>query len=170
MSLSQEKLPFSITVALRFVYPKSPALVIVNQSNSVIRDIKWAVVLWNMDLPERNDSLPIPVETFDWLKGNDEAGPQNLFGRPSVASLLKTGNRLFGSASVDCPTCKGKTYAVYIVWGEGGWFSEVESEKIGIPSGKVLIPTNMLKDGRENYFRELEVMAPENSRLPIEDR
>ena len=57
-------------VALRFVYPKSPALVLVNQSAVIARDIKWTVVLWNMDLPDRNDPLPIPVSTFDWITDN----------------------------------------------------------------------------------------------------
>jgi hypothetical protein len=31
--------------ALRFVYPKSPALMIKNLSDSVVRDIKWMVIL-----------------------------------------------------------------------------------------------------------------------------
>ena len=110
-------------VALGFVYPKSPALMIANLSDSLARDIKWTVVLWNMDLPDRNDPLPIPVSTFDWLKAREEGGPQDLFNGPLVAPLLKPGNRLFGSASADCPACaRGRTYIVYIVWGQGGWF------------------------------------------------
>jgi hypothetical protein len=32
-------------LALRFVYPASPALIIVNQSAVIAKDIKWAVVL-----------------------------------------------------------------------------------------------------------------------------
>lgn len=154
-------------VALRFVYPKSPALMILNLSDSIARDIKWAVVVWNMDLPDRNDPLPIPVSTFDWLKPRDEGGPQDLFNGPLVAPLLKTGNRLFGSASVDCPACaRGRTYIVYIVWGEGGWFSEVENGK----SGRIIIPPNFLKDSREKYFKTLEATIPEISRLPIGER
>lgn len=151
-------------VALRFVYPKSPALVIANLSDSLARDIKWTVVLWNMDLPDRNDPLPIPVSTFDWLKARDEGGPQDLFNGPLVAPLLKPGNRLFGSVSVDCPACaRGRTYIVYIVWGQGGWFSEVENER----SGRIIVPPKFLKDSREKYFKALEAAIPENSRLPI---
>lgn len=163
---AQEKVQPSITVALRFVYPKSPALMIINESDVVVRDIKWTVILWNMDLPERGDPLPIPVQTFDWLKGYDEGGPQNLFSSPLVAPLLKPGNRLFGSASVNCPTCtRGRTYIVYIVWGEDGWFSEVEAEK----SGKALVPATVpfSRDSREKYFAALEAMVPEQARLPI---
>ncbi len=140
-------------VALRFVYPKSPALVIVNSSNSLARDIKWTVVLWNMDLPDRADPLPIPVSTFDWLKPHQEGGPQNLFGGGSVAPLLKSGDRLFGSASVNCPNCaRGRTYIVYIVYGNGGWVSDLPEEN----SGGLIIPPNVLKETREEYFKNLE--------------
>jgi hypothetical protein len=120
-----------------------------------------------MDLPDRNDPLPIPVQTFDWLKGHDEGGPQGLFNSPFVSPLLKDGNRLFGSASVDCPACtRGRTYIVYIVWGQGGWFSEVEKET----SGHFLAPPNFLKDSREQYFKALDAATPVNKRVAIQER
>lgn len=163
----QEKIETSGDVALRFIYSKSPALVIINQSDSVARDIKWTVQLWNMDLPERNDPLPIPIQIFDWIKAHDQGGPQNLFGSPSVTQLLTPGNRLFGSASVNCPTCaRGRTYIIYIVWGQGGWVYEVKEEK----SGHIITPVNFLKDAREEYFKYLEAKIPENLRLPIGER
>jgi hypothetical protein len=161
------KEPPVVDVALRFVYPKSPALMIKNLSDSVARDIKWTVLLWNMDLPDRNDPLPIPVQVFDWLKGHTEGGPQDLFSSPPIATLLKPGNRLFGSASVDCPTCsRGRTYIVYIIWGQGGWFSESEHKK----SGDLIVPKNFLRDGRAQYFEFLSALSPEKSRLPIGER
>jgi hypothetical protein len=151
-------------VGLRFVYPQSPAPIIVNPSNALARDIKWAVVLWNIDLPERNDPLPIPSSTFDWVKPHDEGGPQNIFGSSLVAPLIKNGDRLFGSAVATCPDCsRGRTYAVYIVWGKGGWFSEIPNET----SGKLIIPANFLRGTREQYFKELDAMIPESSRIPI---
>jgi hypothetical protein len=153
-------------VALRFVYPKAPVLVIVNQSDSIVRNIKWAVVLWNMDLPDRNDPLPIPIATFDFIRPQDESGPQNLFAGPLVAPLLKPGNRLMGSASLDCPDCvRGRTYFIYIVWGSGGWVSEIESEK----SGKLIIPPNFLKETRGQYFQTIEATVPEKSRISISE-
>jgi hypothetical protein len=154
-------------VTLRFVYPKDPALVIANPSDSIARDIKWMVALWNMDLPDRNDPLPIPVSTFDWIRPHDEGGPQNLFDSPLVAPLLRQGNRLFGSASVSCPECaRGRTYIVYIVWGEGGWVSEVENEN----SGKIIVPNNFLRETREAYFKQLEAAIPEKSRIQVGER
>jgi len=154
-------------VSLRFVYPKSPALILVNQSTVIAKDIKWAVALWNMDLPDRDDPLPIPVRTFDWIKPHDEGGPQNLFDSPLVSPLLKQGNRLFGSVSLDCPECeRGRTYIVNIVWGDSGWYSEIRNEK----SGKILIPSNFLKESRIKYFKALEAAVPAQSRIPIGER
>lgn len=154
-------------VGLRFVYPKSPALVIVNLSDSVAREIKWIVAIWNMDLPDRNEPLPIPIQPFDWIKGHRESGPQRLFDDKWIPLLLKPGNRLIGSAVVECPACaRGRTYIVYIVWGEGGWFSELENEK----SGDLIIPKKLLRDGREAYFKELEATIPMNKRIPIQER
>jgi hypothetical protein len=152
-------------VALQFVYPKSPAVVLVNQSAVIARDIKWSVQLWNMDLPDRNDPLPIPISTFDWLRPHEQGGPQNLFGNPRVAELLKPGNRLFGSASVICPECaRGRTYIVHIVWDEGGWFSEVENVKLGTP----FAPPNFSQASRIAHFNMLEMMAPPQSRTPLQ--
>lgn len=154
-------------IALSFVYPKSPALVLINQSPVIAKDIKWTVVLWNMDLPDRNDPLPIPVSTFDWIRPNSEGGPQNIFSSPTVESLLSPGNRLFGSASVCSPeSIRGRTYIVYIVWGKNGWYAEVENEK----SGKILIPHNFSKDNRDEYFRTLETLAPVQLRIPINNK
>lgn len=105
------------TVGLRFVYPKSPALVLINQSGVIAKDLKWSVSLWNLDLPDRNDPLPIPVSAFDWLRPNDEGRPENLFETPLIAPLLKAGNRLFGSASVICRNVLGVGHTLCILFG-----------------------------------------------------
>jgi hypothetical protein len=150
-------------VALRFVYPEAPALVIANPSDVIARDIKWTVVLWNRDLPDRMDPLPIPVSTFDWIRPHDQSGAQNLFSAPPMASLLKAGNRLYGSASAICPECsRGRSYVLYIEWGRDGWYSEVTDET----SGKLFIPANFRKDTREAYFRQVEAIPP-TTRIPI---
>jgi hypothetical protein len=154
-------------VTLRFVYPTAPALILTNQSAIIAKNIKWTVVLWNMDLPDRNDPLPIPVGTFDWIKPHDEGGPLALFNSPPVSSLLKQGNRLFGCASVDCPNCdRGRTYIVYITWGEGGWFSELKNEK----SGRIIVPPDFSKASRIEYFKALEAAVPRKMRVPIGDK
>lgn len=154
-------------VGLRFVYPKSPALVLKNLSGSVARDIKWTVALWNIDIPGRINPLPIPVSTFDWIKPYDEGGPQNLFDGSLVAPLLKPGNRLIGSASVSCPECtRGRTYFIYIIWGSGGWVSEVKGEK----SGRVIVPHKILKGTLLEYLEHIETQTPAKSKISIGER
>jgi hypothetical protein len=155
-------LPSDPDVSLRLVYPHSPALMLVNTSDAIAREIKYAVAIWNKDAPERNDPLPIPVATFDWIKAHSEGGPQDLFGG-QVAALINKGNHLSGSITVNCPECKrGHTFAVSIVWGENGWFSEIKSAH-----GSLVVPTNFAKEYRDPYFLELESMIPESSRIPI---
>jgi hypothetical protein len=151
-------------VSLRFVSPKSPVLIIVNPSNVVAKEIKWAVVLWNLDLPDRYNPLPIPSNSVDWIKPHDEVGPANLFDLPTVFPLLNPGNRLFGCAMIDCPGCsRGRTYIVYIVWNEGGWYSEINKNH----PGKIIAPPNLSKEVMGKYFQLLESMAPPSARTPI---
>lgn len=150
-------------VVLRFVYPEDPALLIVNLSDSVARDMKWEVILWNKDLPDRNDPLPIPVATFDWLKPHTAGGPQDLFDGPLVKPLLKNGDQLFGCASIDCPTCiRARTYFVFITYGEGGWFAEVPDPK----NEGLLVPKSFSKPDRDAYFSFIENIS-QNERMRI---
>jgi len=157
--------PEAPDVTLRFLYSSEPVLQLLNQSDVIARDIKWSVVLWNLDLPERNDPLPIPVATFDWIRPRQAGGPQGLFLAPSVRSLLRPGNRLVGSASVICPNCaRGHTFFIYIVWGEGGWFTEIADMK----DGEVFIPKRFTKTAIADFAKEL-LKTPEGSRTAIVD-
>jgi hypothetical protein len=164
-------------VTLRFVYPSSPALVLVNGSGAIARNIKWSVALWNMDdprtyvssnpSPDAHDPLPIPVATFDFLRPRTVGGPQNLFDGPLVAPHLKNGQRLFGSASVVCPECaRGHTYIVSIIWGEGGWYVETLNSN----EGELLIPPNFKQETVIAYYRDILAKTPEAVRIPIEDK
>lgn len=149
-------------ITLRFVYPEAPALMIVNRSSTIARNIKYALVIFNRDLPDRDDPLPIPLASFDWLKGHSEGGPQSLFGG-QVASLLVNGNHLLGSATVNCPECEtGRTFVVSIVWGEGGWYSEVRGG-----GGDLIVPPNFSRAMREKYFVEYDALIPAKARIPI---
>jgi hypothetical protein len=151
-------------VALRFVYPKNPALQLVNISDKTARDIKFTVAVWNIDLPDRRDPLPIPVATFDFLRAGQVSGPEGVFTSPLVAPLVKTGDRLFGSAAVTCPECsRGRTFAVSIVWGEGGWFAEIPNEK----SGGIIVPRHFTQEELAVYFDQYPKTIPNESRVPI---
>lgn len=151
-------------VTLRFVYPKEPALQLVNQSDALARDIKYVVALWNLDLPDRRDPLPIPVAVFDWIKPHEVGGPQDLFFTPTVTPLLSPGNHLFGSMAVSCPNCmRGHTYIVYIVWGQDGWVAEMPDEKKSV----LLVPKHFTKEEIAAYVGQLVLTVPEDTRTPI---
>jgi hypothetical protein len=160
---ASNKIAASPLVGLKFVYPQYPDLVVLNESSITARGIKWQVVLWNMEHPEIFDPLRIPSQIFDFIKPHDESGPEDLFG--PVASSLHAGDRLIGCASVDCPDCRnGRTYALYVAWGIGGWYSELK----GI-NGKLVTP--LVPMSRENvlgYFTYLDSIVPISERVPIE--
>ncbi len=89
---------------------------------------------------------------------------KNLFNSISAAGLLHPGNRLVGSASVLCPDCvRGRTYIVCIEWGNGGWYCEVEHEKLG----HIIIPQHFTKEEILRYSEQLESAAPPDRRIPI---
>ncbi|HEY3971607.1 MAG TPA: hypothetical protein VGM18_01310 [Candidatus Sulfotelmatobacter sp.] len=162
-----EPQPEQPSVTLRFTDPRYPVLAIDNISGAVARNVKWEVVLWDMDSQGRNDLNPlqIPTQTFDFIKARDESGFEEIF-TPAIAASLRRGDRLFGTAVVDCPECKqGRTYVLYIVWGEGGWFSEYNAG-----AGKVMVPVKVTPSSLGLYFRTLENMVPKAMRIPIGKR
>ena len=72
-------------------------------------------------------------------------------------------NRSMKIATVNCTPCsKGSTYILSIVWGKGGWFAKTNAD------GAPILPGNLLKETRLGYFKSLEELAPEQSRIPIE--
>jgi hypothetical protein len=157
-------------VIAQFMYPKSPALVLVNRSDKIARQIKWSVAIWNLDDPRiymnpspaevTHDPLPIPVSTFDFLRPHASGGPLTLFNQQYV----KSGQRLFGSVSVICPECsRGHTYVISVIWGSGGWYTEILDRK----EGELVIPPHFTKDLIVAYYEELLKKIPESSRKAI---
>lgn len=127
-------------VTLRFVHPKSPYIQLVNTSNAVAAHIKYQVAAWNLDtFAQSQNPLPVPPSEFDLLTSRNTTLPINIFETPTVAPFVSQGNRIFGSASVICPTCtRGRTFWFYIVWGKGGWYSE----NTDINNGNIVLPSN----------------------------
>jgi hypothetical protein len=160
-------------VTLRFVYANEPALMLVNQSDVVAKQIKWTVVLWNMDnpkaysagehSPDPHEPLQIPISVFDFLPAR-ASSIQNLLGSPLVTPHIKKGEKFFGSASVVCPDCeRGHTFIVEFELGKGGWFTEILDKT----NGDVFIPRRLTKDVVLEYRRELLARIPESARAPI---
>lgn len=113
-------------VSLKFVGQKEPAVLLLNFSNAVAREIKYSVELWNLSKPAEKTPLLIPTSSFDFIRPYERGGPQNIFSFPNVGSSLKDGDGLFGYASVGCPTCtRWHFYWLYIEWHRGGAFCEL---------------------------------------------
>ena len=163
-------------VTLRFVYTKAPALLLINKSGKLAKQIKWIVEVWDLDdptthfntapAPDAHDPLPIKIDTFDFLRSHSTGEPQNVFGSDRVAPFVKTGHQLFGSASVVCPDCaRGHTFFVYIEWGKGGWYYEIASET----SGNVFTPEHFTASEVKAYFVSTRLAIPQAARILITD-
>jgi hypothetical protein len=152
-------------VTLDFVGEKEPGLQLHNISNVTATNIKWGVIAFDLDnLDQNKQPLPIPAGTFDFITARGTNMPISLFGRPAVAPLVQPGHRIFGSASVHCPTCKrGHTIAFYITLGTGGWYSEEKTLK----DGNIIVPVNI--DGIGNAAEALLTETPQSARVPIKD-
>jgi hypothetical protein len=155
-------------VTLKFVYTTRPAVMLINDSNKIAKEIKWTVVLWNLDNPrtfsnnphgpDDHEPLPIPVAKFDFIRPHSKGGPQSILGAP-ISNYIKDGDHLVGSASVICPDCeRGHTYFVSITIGSGGWFAEIDNMR----DGDVAIPSRLTRQSVAEYTRSLEAIRPQD--------
>jgi hypothetical protein len=147
-------------VTLRLAYPESPAVMLINLSDVVAREVKYWAAIWNL---ETKNTLPIPVATFDYIRAHEGGGPLAFFGLPNVQSLLNIGNRLAGFVGVTCPNCVTTHYYwVYVIWEEGGWFSELPNGKSpNLASLSKAIP--VIAEDADRFFRDI----PPETRIPI---
>jgi len=149
---------------LEFVYPKEVAVLVVNVSPRIMRNPKYQVGLWNLDIPleERMHPLPIPVQMGDFVRPGRSWGPNQLIGIPQVKARIREGNTLFGFASVTCPDCIQETsYWLKINHGHGGWYCEATNEnEINVPNIMAV-----LRSGEP--LTMLSRLAPEGCRIPI---
>lgn len=154
-------------VSLRFIQPQSLAVLVRNSGSSgVVREARYAVVLWNLDAGEEPPILPVPTRGFsrgDWIRPNNSLGPERIAALPNVQSQLKQGNRLLGYAQVSCPDClRDRAYWLYVVHGESGWYSEIEAGYPDLHTLNQAMPE--IRKNTEIFFRNV----PVESRIPIE--
>jgi hypothetical protein len=151
-------------VSLRFINKQITDFQIYNSSNIGARNIKWMLVMWDINTPARIDPLPIPATLFDFLGPHGRNLPVGVFQTPLVKPLIKEGDRLFGSASVMCPDCsRGFTFWVYIEWGHGGWYAEVSDMK----TGEVIYPKKATD--MDAFMKSVADQIPTDRRIPIDD-
>jgi hypothetical protein len=157
--------PVEPEVTLRFVGKKSSYLQLLNISDGPASTIKWMVVAFDLDSNVNpTNILPIPTTTFDFLVAHDKSLPINIFQPPALTSTsTKSGDRIVGSASVGCPTCRrGHTFIFSLRLGEGGWYSEQKD----ITTGDPLTPTHI---SHVAEFERWVESLPSAERVPIDE-
>lgn len=162
--------PAEPEVTARFAHPSSPMLVLDNEFAAIARDIKMVFAIWNADdlrtyVPgsSGDDPLPIRISTYDVLRPHTSSGGQGIFQNSINAGYIKKGDKLIGSIGVVCPTCtRGHSYFVYIIWGQGGWFTEISNSK----EGGATVPKRMTPNDLKAYFSSIE-QIPIVLRYPI---
>jgi hypothetical protein len=147
-------------VVMRLIYPERPAILLENISDATALQIKYAVALLHIDGSDVGKPVQIPISTFDFIKGREGGGPQNLFDPPNAIQSPNKGDRLFGWIQVSCPTCIATHYYwTYVHFGYDGWYSEVLKERHEAIT-KWLRENGPFKNTDEDVNRVLSVIAP----------
>jgi hypothetical protein len=152
-------------VTLSLVNKTDPLIQLHNISKTTASNIKTLVLAFNLDsYAQTKQPLPIPANVFDFLIAGTSSLPEELFERPNIPALAKKGDKIFGSASVQCPLCKrAHTYVFSIVYGTGGWYGEVPK----MTNGNIVAPKDM--DHVIEAASEFEKLVPTKDRIEIKD-
>jgi hypothetical protein len=159
--LKQPKTP-PPDLRLRFTSPQEVAIVIDNVSHAGTADRpKYGVMLVDLDNIAA-DFLQIPTTMGEYIRPGSYWGPNQFMGISGVKSVVKPGDRIFGSVDISCPTCvKDRGYWLYIKAGEGGWYAEQEGGPFGLSNLKVI---QQIAKNLDSYVNAL---VPESRRIPI---
>lgn len=149
-----------IGLELGFVGSAKPNLVISNPSSSIAHSLYWRVVVWDINTQDVNP-LQLPADKAEWMKPHTQTPPMDIFDINGVASRIQTGDKLVGSAVIDCVDCVGETYAIYIVWGSGGWYAKRPY------GGKLMVPRFGSRQAIQAFAKIFD-SVPTNKRIPIQ--
>jgi len=149
-------------ISLRIVNPQAMSIVVVNDSKAIIRDARYSFIVWNLEA-DKADSFPIIDRTADWIRPTEFIYPESFLSPAQISSFVKNGDRLIGIADAGCPDClRTKSYWVYLIHGQGGWFAESPENKYpNIRQVSKLIP--QIRKNPESFFRDI----PQDARIPI---
>lgn len=168
----REPIKIQPDIAVRLVSRKELTVALLNVSppGILVTDPKFTIVIWNLDLPDRDEPIPdgrLITKTFDrkWIRQEETFIVLRFTRVPEIAALIKTGDRLFGWIAATCPDCvKTKTYWIYTIHGQGGWYSELPQGKFPqLNKVKELLP--QIRENPETFFADI----PKESRISIED-
>ena len=134
-------------VTAKFVQATSPGLIVLNNSQVVVRDPSCSVNMWNF-----SRTPPISLPTYNQPNPGQFIKPGAglllaTLDNPSMKPQITAGDRLFGFVSVDCPECKtARFYWLFVIYGRpvDAWYAEVpEGQQVDVIAvNKALGETN----------------------------
>lgn len=150
-------------IGMCLVYPQDPALVLFNPSRQLAEKVSYSYALFDLNSTTPNDPLRVPSGIAAFIKAKSVSGPQNIFDSISGTQPKKE-DRIVGSIGINCAKCStGHTYLIDIIFGSGGWFSEVK----GWHAGGVIVPRGA---PRSPSFFDAEKLMPILDNVPSSER
>jgi hypothetical protein len=151
-------------LTLCFIGYDRPTLVVLNVSDQVAENIVWQTVLFDLDSPTPDNTLQIPGQKLEYLKPatklSNGAVMEDLFSFTVGPQVVKSGDRIVGSAAASCPKClHEKTFLLSIILGSGGWYSQSAEDT----SGGLILPP----DGKAMTMYKMLQSLPTVSRIEI---
>ena len=157
-SLLQRRTP-KPDIALKFVGTKRFAVLIENNSDTLLREPKYWFSLYNLTKTTPTQIQTVPIVTFsgDWLRGRGWMGPNSALGQPQAEATITPNDVLFGVVGASCPDCsRDRFYWLYFVVDQGGWYAPL----VG----------NQVKEGEKIQFDPNDLdKIPLNTRVTIEN-
>jgi hypothetical protein len=157
---SSSNRPTVLSVSL--IQPVEPAIVVENLSDNVANEVTWEFVAFRTaDLT----FFTFPTRPLGFIKAHGKNTPNALqldilpYPRTPGASGLNNGDNLVGTLLVDCPTCRGNTLIVNLVWRSGGWFYD-DPDSHGL-----LVPKDMTANSIRGYLEYLNTVKAEDRKV-----
>lgn len=157
-------------VSLCFVGTQHPAIWAVNLSDVQIESAQLQIpVLFDVDGPTPDVPLQISPQLFDLISPHSWSGGYDLFAQMHAGEILTPGDRIVGSVGIKCAKCEsGRSFYVSIIWGVGGWFSEIKN---GAGNILLLFDTSNPREPHTSsaaYVLNIDAV-PREDRIPIRD-
>jgi hypothetical protein len=117
-----------------YIQGGNPRFSIFNSGGEVAQQPKWSFALGDFTNeyyphypsdPSSSQPLPIPTDKVDdYVKPHSYLGNFAVFN-DATANLIKSGDQIFGFATISCLNCAGsKSYWLYWEVGIGGWYAD----------------------------------------------
>lgn len=157
-------------LTLCFVTYQHPELIVLNPSDKPAEDARLFVGLFDLDAIDPNAALHVRPPTFELIEPHTTTPAYDALAQINDSPPLKSGDRIIGIVSIECPLCAGEAFFyVHIIWEkEGGWFSKIKNPQND--------PIPALRIPRTNEFEPYVLSAPialaidkipERDRIPI---